>query len=152
MNTQEATKLLALIKVAYPNSYKGMDDDSLMATVNMWHRSFADIPYRVMEMAFDRLRMTLKFPPTVADFAEQLRSLHYEADQIAGICRSIGDTRRLSVWTDISRATYAFRDWPNANNCYGFDFLEIGGSNNAGTSGNRLGGADGLPFLETGTG
>ena len=72
MDNYEATKLLAMVKVAYPNSYKGMDNDSLMATVNMWAMSFPDVPYPIMEQAFNSLRMKLNFPPTVAEMAEEI--------------------------------------------------------------------------------
>ena len=40
MNKQEAIQLLALIKVAYPEAYRDMDEASKKATVNMWAMSF----------------------------------------------------------------------------------------------------------------
>ena len=51
MNKTEATKLLALIKIAYPTAYRDMDDASKVATVNMWQMSFPDVPYPIMEQA-----------------------------------------------------------------------------------------------------
>ena len=79
MTREEAIKLLAIIKVAYPSSYKDMDKTSAEATVNMWHTSFPDVPYVVMEMAFNTFRMQSKFPPTVADMCEELRNLYWVA-------------------------------------------------------------------------
>lgn len=150
MNAQEATKLLALIKVAYPNSYKGMDNTSLMATVNMWAMSFPGIPYSIMEQAFNNLRMILKFPPTVADMAEQLRKLHYEADSIADVQRLLGNFEEERKLRAVSAATKDFKDWPKvAMTGQGIPEL-IGGDYNAGTSGDRLDRADRLPQLDAG--
>lgn len=79
MDREEAIKLLALIKVAYPTAYKDMDKTSAEATVNMWRTSFPDVPYGVMELAFNNFRMQSKFPPTVADMCEELKGLYWTA-------------------------------------------------------------------------
>lgn len=79
MNRQEAIKLLALIKVAYPSTYKDMDDASKNATVNMWHSTFLDVPYVIMEIAFDHFRKVSKFAPTPANMFDELKSLYWRA-------------------------------------------------------------------------
>ena len=79
MNKQEAAKLLSLIKLSYPASYRDLDKASANATVNMWQLSFPDVPYAIMEQAFNRFRMVSKFPPTVADMVDELRHLYYQA-------------------------------------------------------------------------
>lgn len=79
MNKNEAAKLLALIKVAYPSTYKDMDDKTKIATVNMWQSTFANVPYAIVEMAFDHFRRVSKFAPTIADMYDELKSLHYRA-------------------------------------------------------------------------
>ena len=79
MNKEEATKFLALIKVAYPRAYRNMDNDSVIATVNMWQNTFADVPYEIMEMALDHFRKTSEFEPTVANIYKELRGLYYTA-------------------------------------------------------------------------
>ena len=56
MNREEAIKFLALVKVAYPNSYRDMDNASKQATVNMWQVSFPNTPFVVITMAFDNFR------------------------------------------------------------------------------------------------
>ena len=149
MNTLEATRLLALIKLAYPNSYKGMDNDSAMATVNMWESSFRDVPYQVMEQAFNTLRMQLKFPPTVADMAEQIRMLYYETEQLGDLQRHIGNHEGARRYYALSQSISRFKNWPNMENNFGSQLL-IGGDNDAGTSGNRLDRAHWLPQLDAG--
>ena len=79
MNREESIKLLALIKVAYPTAYKDMDNASKQATVNMWQTTFPNVPYQIMEMAFNRFRMASKFPPTIAEMCEELKHLHWKS-------------------------------------------------------------------------
>ena len=79
MNKTEAAKLLALIKVAYPSTFRDMDDKTKIATVNMWQSTFSSVPYAIMEMAFDHFRRVSKFAPTIADMYEELKSVHFRA-------------------------------------------------------------------------
>lgn len=81
MTVEESIKLLALIKLAYPNSYKDIDKDTQIATVNMWQRNFDTIPLAIMELALDHFVRVSKFPPTIADICDELKSIHYEALQ-----------------------------------------------------------------------
>ena len=95
MNRSEAIKLLALIKVAYPTAYRDMDDESLNATVAMWESTFPATPYVIMEMAFDQHRRKSKFPPTVAEMIDELKSIHYTAIGDALTYGSVGRNARL---------------------------------------------------------
>ena len=81
MTLEESVKLLALIKLAYPNSYKDIDKDTQLATVKMWQRNFDTIPLAIIEMALDHFVKKSKFPPTIADMWDELKNLHYEAVQ-----------------------------------------------------------------------
>ena len=150
MDNLEATKLLAMIKVAYPNSYKGMDNASLAATVNMWTMSFPDVPYPIMEQAFNTLRMQLKFPPTVAEMAEQIRVLYHEALHLADIQKQLENRDASRQYYELAKCISRFKDWPNMDSAYGMNKL-IGGDNCVGTSGNRLDRADRLPQLDAGS-
>ena len=79
MTTEEAAKLLALIKVAYPTSYRDLDEDSTRATINMWKSTFADVPYVILTLAFENFRRRSKYPPTIAEMYEELNALYYIA-------------------------------------------------------------------------
>lgn len=79
MTTEEAAKLLALIKVAYPTSYRDLDEDSTRATINMWQSTFADVPYVILTLAFENFRRRSKYPPTIAEMYEELQHLYYIA-------------------------------------------------------------------------
>ena len=98
MNKQEAAKLLAMVKVAYPTAYRDMDADMIAATVNMWQMSFPHTPYVVMEIAFDNFRRTNKYPPTIAEMNTKLEELCFCAWQNRNIARTYGDTIAERRW------------------------------------------------------
>ena len=110
MNKQEAVKLLALIKLSYPTAYRDMDDASKKATVNMWAGSFPEVPYQIMEQAFNHFRMVSKFPPTVAEMVEELKSIHYQATEYALVCSSMGNNADAQQYRAIMDATSRYKD------------------------------------------
>lgn len=79
MTFEESVKLLALIKLAYPNSYKDIDKDTQVATVKMWQRAFSTVPSAIMELALDHFVKASKFPPTIAEMCDELKGIHGEA-------------------------------------------------------------------------
>ena len=107
MTLEESIKLLALIKLAYPNSYKDIDKDTQLATVNMWHRNFDIVPFGIMELALDHFVKASKFPPTIADICEELRSIHYEALQNV---LSLDDGERRNLNKHIMQHTELFTE------------------------------------------
>ena len=141
MNKQEAVKLLALIKVAYPTAYRDMDDASKKATVNMWHMSFADVPYPIMEQAFSHFRMVSKFPPTVAEMVQELKDIHYEATEQALINKALGNEEAVRQYRMVMDITARYKNDSNLGglNMRGLQGLLTGGGYNdvqrLGTSG-----------------
>ena len=105
MNKQEAAKLLSLIQLAYPHTYRDMNQEWKRATVHMWAMSFPGVPYPVMEMAFQRWRMEQKYPPTVAEMAGELAKLHTGAEEAALVQAQLGNRqlcahyRQVMEWT-----------------------------------------------------
>ena len=135
MNKQEAVKLLALIKVAYPTSYRDMDEATKKATVNMWHMSFQDVPYPIMEQALNHFRMVSKYPPTVAEMVEELRHLYFRAMEGAMIAKTLGDQEKVEQYRMLISYTYGYKDTDS-----------LGGLN-IGSLAGRLGGADDVQRL-----
>lgn len=113
MNKQEAVQLLALIKVAYPTAYRDMDQASKVATVNMWAGSFPDVPYPIMEQAFNHFRMISKFPPTVAEMVEELRQIHFQATECALVNKTMGNEEEVKRYRAIMACTYRYKDTSN---------------------------------------
>ena len=155
MNKQEATQLLALIKIAYPTAYKDMDVASKKATVNMWQMSFPDVPYPIMEQAFNHFRMVSKFPPTVAEMVDELKSLYYQALECALIHKGLGHEEEVRQYRAIMDATSRYKDmdnfWARLQDA-SLPSMIGGGDNNAGTPGNRLDSTNRLPLLDAGDG
>ena len=130
MNKQEATQLLALIKVAYPTAYRDMDEASKKATVNMWAMSFPDVPYPIMEQALNHFRMVSKYPPTVAEMVEELMHLHYRATEGALLAKTLGKQDLVEQYRMVMSYTERYKDTDG-----------LGGLN-IGSLAGRLGGAD----------
>lgn len=152
MNKQEATQLLAMIKVAYPTAYKDMDVATKKATVNMWAGSFPDVPYPIMEQAFNHYRMASKFPPTVAEMVEELRQIHFHATECAMVHKSLGNEDEVMRYKAIMDCTLRYKNNEHLGLQLGsLQMLEIGGGNDVqrlGTSGDNLCITDRLSVLD----
>lgn len=110
MNNQEAAKLLSLIKLSYPTAYRDIDKVTANATVNMWQMSFPDVPYPIMEQAFNHFRMVSKFPPTVAEMVLELRSIYHQAVEQALTFKSLGEQERAKRYWAIMDCTARYRN------------------------------------------
>lgn len=153
MNKQEATQLLALIKVAYPTAYRDMDQASKLATVNMWAGSFQDMPYPIMEQAFNHFRMKSKFPPTVADMVEELKHIHFQALEQCNMQQMLGNKEAMKQCLSVMSLTARYKD---AYYLGGLDMTRlqgmIGGGNDdakrLGTPGGELCAENRLPLVD----
>ena len=151
MNKQEAAKLLSLIKLSYPTAYRDIDKETANATVNMWQMSFPDVPYPIMEQAFNHFRMVSKFPPTVAEMVEELRHIHFHATECALVHKGLGNEEGVRQYRAIMACTSRYKD--SANIGYGnMANLLSGGGYDVGTSRDRLDREDRLPLLDAGEG
>ena len=154
MNKKDAAKLLTLIKLSYPASYKDMDDEWKLATINMWATSFSDIPYILMEQGFNHYRMNHKFPPTVAEMVEELRYIHNLAEQCVDVQRLLGNGPAVEHYMAIVAVTDRYRKYDvGAPNLGGLQGLLIGGGYDAaGASGDRMDREDRISLLDAGRG
>lgn len=108
MTHKEAVKLLALIKVAYPSFYRDADEDTINATVAMWQSTFPHTPYVIMEMAFEHFRRKSKFPPTVAEFIDELKDLYTTAVANANMYAWMRDMDSYRKCEFIMECTYKY--------------------------------------------
>lgn len=79
MTKAETAKVLAILKAAYPNTFKGMSPEDAKATVNVWAVQFASVPVQVVMIAVNKLISTNVFPPAITEVKERIRSLYWEA-------------------------------------------------------------------------
>ena len=153
MNKQEAVQLLALIKVAYPTAYRDMDQTSKMATVNMWAGSFPDVPYPIMEQAFNHFRMASKFPPTVAEMVDELKHIHFQATECALLSRTMGDDDSVMRYRAIMECTARYKNNEHLGlQLSSLPMLQIGGESDVTTSRDRLDRENRIPLLDAGEG
>ena len=113
MDKYEAAMLLELIKLSYPAAYRGMEDKWKIATINMWASSFPDVPYPIIEQAFNHYRMSHKFPPTVAEMVEELRHIYYEATEGAMVSKGLDNQEMVDRYRMVMAYTARYKDTDN---------------------------------------
>lgn len=79
MTKTETAQILAILKAAYPNSYKNLTAEDAAATVNVWTAQFANMPVSVVIVAVNKLISTNTFPPSIKEVKERIRGLYWEA-------------------------------------------------------------------------
>ena len=79
MTKKETLQILAILKAAYPNTFKDQSEEEASGTVGIWFSQFADTPAEIVMMAVHKLIAMNKFPPTIAEVKSKLGSMHWEA-------------------------------------------------------------------------
>lgn len=79
MTRDETIKMLAILKAAYPNSYKGMTKDEANGMIAVWTMQFVDMPADIVLMALNKLISTSQFPPAISEVKKKISNLHWEA-------------------------------------------------------------------------
>ena len=82
MTREETTKILAILKAAYPNSYKNMSQKEAMGTVAVWHMQFADMPPDIVMMAVQKCISTSTFTPSISEVKKKISSICWEAQEL----------------------------------------------------------------------
>lgn len=72
MNRNEVIKILAVVRVAYPNSYSKFTNADLEALISLWGIQFKDYDYDIVNGALNTIISTDKsdFAPTIARIKE----------------------------------------------------------------------------------
>ena len=81
MTREEAIKILAILKAAYPNSYRGMTKEEAHGTVAVWAAQFAKMPARVVLIAVNKIISNNTFPPSINEVKDEIRGLYWETWQ-----------------------------------------------------------------------
>ena len=79
MTKAEAVKVLAILKAAYPNTFKNLPTEDAKATASVWAAQFASIPVQVVLIAVNKHISANVYPPTISEVKERMRSLYMEA-------------------------------------------------------------------------
>ncbi len=78
MTREEAIKILAVLTAAYPHSYKSMTEEEANGVVMVWSIQFADVPADIVFMAVNKAISSCKFPPSISEVKECLKSLYWD--------------------------------------------------------------------------
>lgn len=78
MTREETIKILAILKAAYPNSYRNMSKDEANGTVMVWTMQFSNIPAEMVMVAVNKLISSSTFPPSISEVKEKIRSMYWE--------------------------------------------------------------------------
>ena len=79
MTRDETIKILAILKAAYPNSYREMTKEEANGTVAVWATQFANMPADVVMIAINKLISTNTFPPSINEVKDKIRGLYWES-------------------------------------------------------------------------
>lgn len=77
MTLNEIAMLLGVIRVAYPNSFRDMQESDRKALMKLWERQFAEYDYKIVETAIDSIISvdTSGFMPSIGRIKEEIIKL-----------------------------------------------------------------------------
>jgi len=77
LTAQESSKILTILKGAYPRFYKDMTRDEVAVTIKLWTRMFADDEYRLVAAAVETYIASDEdgFPPSIGAIKAKIRLL-----------------------------------------------------------------------------
>lgn len=79
MTFEQAAELLAIMKAAFPNAYKGMSLKDAETVCKMWATQFSQIEGNLVMLAVKRLIKTCTFAPSIAEVRNELKNIYEEA-------------------------------------------------------------------------
>lgn len=100
MKREETIKILAILKAAYPNSYRNMSKEEANGTVAVWTMQFANFPAEVVMLAVNKLISSSPFPPAICEVKDKIRGMYWE---VWGI---LAEDKQYNRLTADQKATY----------------------------------------------
>jgi hypothetical protein len=97
---EETIKILAILKAAYPNSYRNMSKEEANGTVAIWTMQFAQFPAELVMLAVNKLISSSPFPPAIWEVKDKIRGMYWE---VWGI---LAEDNQYNKLTTDQRATY----------------------------------------------
>lgn len=93
MQRQDVTKILSILKTAYPRFYSNMSKEDANETIALWTDMFEEEDVEAVTIAVKNLINYFQFPPTIADVKNELYKL-YEGEQKSDI----------ELWNELKQA------------------------------------------------
>lgn len=79
MTRDETIKVLAIMKAAWPNSFRDMTKEAANGTITVWTLQFAKVPAQIVMIAINKLINKNTFAPSIQEVKEKIRGLYWEA-------------------------------------------------------------------------
>lgn len=111
MTRNDTVKMLSVLKAAYPNFYKNMSKDEAVGVINLWAIQLSDIPVDIVLLAVNKIIATSKWPPTISEIKDKLKSMYYEA--IGSLVSIDCDDGQREALTRISKYCRLSEDEPS---------------------------------------
>ena len=111
MTREDTIKVLSILRVAYPNFYKGLSKQEANAVIDMWAMQFIDIPCDIVCIAINKLISTNKFPPSIAEVKCKLKSMYAEA--VIGLVSFDTDDKEADAYRRIARCCRHIEEEPS---------------------------------------
>ena len=133
MTRIEALRVLAVLKAAYPHTYNHLSEEEATGTMNIWAMQFSDMPVDIVLLAVHKLISTSKYPPSVAEVKDKIKSIHWEAYDMITVNREYLPEKNVRRFEWIYEATkeYKFGTMyePKLNTMLSNDPKLLGGEN-----------------------
>lgn len=115
MTREETIKILAILKAAYPNSYKNMTKEEANGTVSIWAMQFAKIPAEVVMIAVNKLISTSPFPPAICEVKKKISGLYWESWEVLNQNKTYKNltAEQEKMYQQIFEIAAEFRNNPN---------------------------------------
>lgn len=116
MTREDTAQILAILKAAFPNSYKNLSKDEAQGIITVWALQFRDVPVDIVLIALHKTISNSLYPPTVAAIRSKFRMIQIEAqiaynDGITGrVPMSEADLLKYKRIADILRPYYERKD------------------------------------------
>ena len=72
----EMSKIMDILKTAYPRYYNNISRDEIIKTINLWTEMFSDTDLVTLAIAVKSLISHFQFPPTIADIRNEIVKLN----------------------------------------------------------------------------
>lgn len=82
MDIDETTKVLSVLKAAYPHAFQNLSKKDAETMITLWATMFQDESYAEVNAAIGALiaTRTVGFSPTIGEVKEQIHRLHHHSD------------------------------------------------------------------------
>lgn len=109
MTREETTKILSIIKLAYPNFYKNITKQEAENTVNLYQEMFKNDEANLVIIAVKELINTFQYPPSIADIKNKM----YQLTNVEKTPSELWDKLQSAISDSLYHSTERFESLPD---------------------------------------